>query len=232
MKLAVYSNFYGSDALASANVNFKPVQSEHPHYFFTNNGTVAQRMGQAGWRVTQTAEGVSSDAMVSNIQSKVVKVQPWTQPILDGHDVLIYRDAKMVGLDFSMLPKILRKLKEKDAWAAFVVHPRGVVGEVGESMFQPRYGNNRIAICNYVEDELAVGWAARMMIHFGCNISVRDMHHPDTRPAGDLWMQHIARCGVQDQISFHFIAQQFPKIVPIPGEFGFRRSEVMVPDWE
>jgi hypothetical protein len=231
MKIAVYSNFYGSDAVSSANVNAKAVQRDYPHFFFTNNGTVAQRMTRAGWTVVQTPEAISGDPMIGNIQSKAVKVRPWTQNALDGYDILIYRDAKMQGLDFSMLPKILERMKAKNCWAAYVVHPRGVVAEVAESMMQPRYAQARGVISNYVEDQLEAGWAARMLIHFGCNISVRDMHHPDTRPAGELWAQHIGVCGVQDQISFHFIAQHYPLILPIPGEFGFRRSEVPVPDW-
>ncbi len=229
MKVAVYSNFYGADNLAVPNVNMGRV-SGYPHYFFTNNGVVAHKMGAVGWHVVQTAHEVSGDPAVSNMQAKEVKVQPHLYPLLGEYDWLVYRDAKLAGLDFGMLPKIIDKLSKSNCCAALPVHGRGVVDEVVESMFQKRYLNDRQRIVQYVNEELLAGWSPVNPVHFGCCTSVRNQRHKDTETMNNLWAAHIVRCGVQDQISFHFVAQQF-KIMPIPQEFGFRRSEAPVPDW-
>jgi len=150
--------------------------------------------------------------------------------MLKDYDILVFRDDKMAGLDFSMLNEIVEAMRRLDRYAAFPVHPRNVIGELMESMQQPRYRMLRHRMAKYVAEELEHA-KAEVQVHFGCNVSVRDIHHPDTRPAGDLWMKHIARCGIQDQISFHFVAQHYPKILPIPQEFGFRRSLAPVPQW-
>lgn len=230
MKIAVYSNFYGGDHLI--NGNFNPVVAHtYPHFFYTNNAVAHHKAQGAGWTAISVPTPVSADPAVSNMQCKLEKVMPHILPELRGFDILIYRDAKMKGLDFAMLPKIISRMQAINAVAAFVVHPRCVIDEVVESMFQPRYLKDRSRIVGYVNEELAAGWAPVCPIHHGCNISVRNQRHEDTEAMNTTWMRHIERCGVQDQISFHFIAQMF-KILPIPGEFGYRRSEVAVPGWE
>lgn len=230
MKIAVYSNFYGGDHLVGANTNTTPVGNLYPHFFYTNNALAHHRASVAGWTAVSVPTPVSHDNAVSNMQCKQEKVLPHLIPELRAYDILIYRDAKMKGLDFSMLPKILARLEETDSCAAFVVHPRGVIDEVVESMFQPRYLKDRQRIVSYVEEELAAGWSAKLPIHHGCNISVRNQRHADIEAMNTTWWSHIQRCGVQDQVSFHFICQMF-KILPIPGEFGYRKSEVPVPNW-
>ena len=230
MKIAVYSNFYGADALITANVNMSRVNPVYPHYFFTNNAVAAHRMTSVGWHAVQTHEEVSSDPAVSNMQAKHVKVLPHKYEVLREYEFLVYRDAKLAGLDFAMLPRIIAKLVEKSIPAALPVHGRGVVDEVVESMFQRRYLAERQRIVNYVNEELLAGWSPVNPVHFGCCTSVRNQRHKDIESLNNVWWSHIQRCGVQDQISFHFIAQMYA-ILPIPQEFGGRKSEAPVPGW-
>jgi hypothetical protein len=230
MKVAVYSNFYGADNLVHGNVNFNRVDPAIPHYFFTNNQVAGHKCVAAGWTVIPALTPASGDPAESNMQCKEEKVRPHLIARLQEYDFLVYRDAKLTGLDFGMLPRIIEKMKAGGYCAALPVHGRGVVDEVVESMFQKRYLLERQRIVNYVNEELRAGWAPVNPVHFGCCTSVRNQRHPDTEAMNNLWRAHIDRCGVQDQISFHFIAQQY-KIMAIPQEFGGRRSEAPVPGW-
>ena len=163
------------------------------------------------------------------MQAKGPKVQPWLHGVLKDYDFTIFRDDKMIGVDFRMLPQIIERMQQRGLYAAYPVHPRDVIAEMADSMPQPRYYAQRERITKFVAEELEKGFKPRMPVHYGCNVIVRDMSHLDTKPSGDLWMRYIERCGIQDQISFHFAAQAYPKILAIGQEFGFRKSECPIP---
>lgn len=230
MKIAVYSNYCGNETNSRHNINTNRVDT-YPHFFYTNNAVVGHQMQCAGWKYISLPTPLSDSTEVSCMQAKEQKCRPHLLPELQEFDFVVFRDAKMIGLDFPKLPGIIDKMRERDWWSAFPVHARNVVAEACESMFQPRYANQRGQICAYIAEELTdAGALARMPIHFGCNMSVRNMRHKDTIPANEMWMNHTNRVGLQDQISFHFVAQQYTGILPIAQEFGFRRSEVGVPE--
>ncbi len=228
MKIAVYSNYCGSDTGAKANVNFEPASHLYPHFFYTNNGLVGDRL--IGWAVRAIDVPQVNDPVVSCMQAKEQKIRPHLLADLKEFDFVVFRDAKMPRLDLGRLPGYIAKMRERNMYAAFPVHPRNVIAEACESMFQARYFGQRGQISKYITEELAGGGRAQMPVHFGCNMCIRDMRHPDTIPMNERWRQHTDRVGLQDQISFHFVAQDFPMILPIGQEFGFRVSEVPVPE--
>jgi hypothetical protein len=230
MKIAIYSNYCGADAGARANVNYNRVNG-YEHFFYTNNGVVAAQMQGVGWNVRNLDVPVTNDQVVSCMQAKEQKCRPHLLPDLQNYDFVVFRDAKMTGLDFAQLPKIIRLMQERGLHSAFPVHRRNVVAEACESMFQPRYAGQRQQITDYICEELERGHRARMPIHFGCNMFVRDTKHVDSEYVGENWMEHTVRVGLQDQVAFHFVAQQFPLILPIPQEVGYRNSEIPAPDW-
>ncbi len=229
MRIAVYSVYCGATrALTLSSAKVDPV---FPHFYFTNNGEAARRAASYGWTPHLMNITMDANPTAACMQAKGPKVMPWQYEPLDKFDVLIFRDDKMPGVDFGMLPRILERMKAAGAYAAYPVHPRNVIEEILDSMPQPRYFAQRAQIAKFVADELESGGKPRSPVHFGCNVIVRDMHHPETRLSGARWMQYIGRCGIQDQISMHFVAQVHPDILPIPQEFGLRPSEVAVPGW-
>jgi len=228
MKIAVYSVFCG--ATPNATFSGAKVDPVFPHYFFTNNSAVAKRAEAAGWKAQLMPLPVTADGTESCMQAKGPKVQPWLYHPLENYDYTIFRDDKMIGVDFRLLPGIIAKMHEHGRYAAYPVHPRNVVEEILDSMPQPRYYAQRRQIARFVAEKWALGFKPCNPVHYGCNVIVRDMRHPDTKPSGDLWARYIEQCGIQDQISFHFVAQKFPAILPIGQEFGFRHSEVQVPE--
>jgi len=231
MKIAIYSNYCGSDNGLRTNVNTNRVNT-YPHFFYTNNGVAAMQMQGAGWTPIVLPIPVHDDPVISCMQAKEQKCRPHLLKELQEFDFVVFRDAKMHGLDFPKLPGIIAQMQKREFHSAFPVHARNVVAEACESMFQPRYANQRAQICAYIGDSLRRGYRASMPIHFGCNMFVRDMRHEDTTPLGEMWMDHTNQVGLQDQISFHFVAQVFPEILPIAQEFGFRTSEVPVPEFQ
>lgn len=231
MKIAVYSNYCGSESNAIRNVNYNQTGGMYPHYFYTNNSVVGAKMQGAGWIYRNLDTPLSDNADISCMQAKEQKIRPHLLDDLKDYDFVVFRDAKMTGLDFKQLPRIIQLMRDRCLHSAFPVHARSAVAEACESMFQPRYAAQRGQICAYICEELARGRLARMPIHFGCNMFVRDMRHAESPYLEDNWAEHTLRVGLQDQISFHFVAQQFPDILAIPQEFGFRTSEVAVPDW-
>src|SRR5208282_1837918 len=161
MKIAVFSNYCGSEQGARHNVNYNQVGT-YPHFFFTNNGVVGHNIQRAGWTLRLLPYLLSDNAEISCMQAKEQKIRPHLVSELMEFDFLVFRDAKMTGLDFTKLPEIIQKMQERDMHSAFPVHPRNVVAEACESMFQPRYANQRHLISNYIVQELDAGGRARM----------------------------------------------------------------------
>lgn len=227
MKIAVYSNYCGNERNAHANVNGNMVGT-YPHFFYTNNGIIASRMQDSGWQPRILNVPVSDSSDESCMQAKEAKIIVPEE--LREFDIVVFRDAKMGGLDLAQLPGIIDKMRSRGMWAAFPVHARGANAEYDCSMGQLRYKVQAARIRRYMDEEFAKGGRDVMPIHFGCNLNIRNMRHQDTAPACAMWMEHTNRVGLQDQISFHFVAQYFPMVLPIGQEFGFRKSEVGVPE--
>ena len=74
-----------------------------------------------------------------------------------------------------------------------------------------------------MREEDLKGYPTHGQRHFQCGFLLYNLKHPQCTAIQNIWMSHIQRCGIQDQISMYYVAQRFPNSI---GEFkkDIRRS--------
>ena len=89
----------------------------------------------------------------------------------------------------------------------------GAHEEFRESMHQERYRRQRDRYKAYMWAEENAGFPSSGHRHFTCCFLMYSLRHADCAPIQNMWMEHIERCGIQDQISMYYVAQRFPKSI-------------------
>ena len=99
-------------------------------------------------------------------------------------------------------------------------HPflNNISEEFKESMLQERYILDKERYHNYIDSNVSKGLSSEHYNHFQCGYLLYNMNHPDTTRIQKTWHEHINKCGINDQISFNFIAQIFKRVI---GEYRY-----------
>jgi hypothetical protein len=94
-------------------------------------------------------------------------------------------------------------------------HPfiNNIKEELKESMLQQRYILDKDNYLNYIEKNVSNGLSTEHYNHFQCGYLLYNMNHSDTKLIQKTWHEHIKQCGINDQISFNFVAQVFEEII-------------------
>jgi hypothetical protein len=209
--LAIYSTFCGSvDELTFRRCSY----SLYPSYFLSNNTKVLSIVKKWGWNPIYLDNiEVNSDQVVSAFQSKIAKAMPQDIEVLSSYDYLLYVDDKII-LDEGKIETSIDDLKNSFGSISLKRHPflnGNVLHEVMEAMLQGRYRSQRELIVNYVTNRLGSGYRLTGDM-YATGIILRDMKHQDTISIGKSWIESIQQCGIECQISFFFIAQDFDSI--------------------
>ena len=200
-----------------------PLPSEtDPCYYFTNNSTIITQLKKTKWIGVFIDKQTDDDVIESNMIGKHIKALPHEYEELKKYDYLCYFDSKISRVNKKFVEKcisthfingnkafLLRK-NPKNAKRGSVMfelsHHQGKKGRKGYKMQDAQY---RTYIQNQVDNGL-------LLIHlpgFSCGFSIRNMKHPSIINLNTTWYEHIQQCGIQDQISFHFVKQLFPGII-------------------
>jgi hypothetical protein len=218
--LAIYSTYCG----ATSNRTFKagPVDSRYPHFFISNNLDVLGDAGSVGWNPVLLNLEVSDDPILSAHQAKIAKVLPHQIPPLAGFDYLFYKDDK-IEVNVGRMAEFIAILERTNSALALRPHPflpPNVLFEFGEAMLQPRYKAQWAQTVKYITDELASGYKLECANLYATGVILRNMKHPAMQALNNTWYEHIVRCGIECQVSFHFIAQRFPSVALLPWNIG------------
>lgn len=214
--LAVYSTFCG----ATKHKTFLncPVDSRYPHYFVSNNQDVLAESSGLGWLPILLDIEVSENSVVSAYQAKIAKAIPHAFRELADFDYLFYKDDK-IDLNIDRMGEFVSILQASDSPLAIRRHPflpPNVLHEFGEAMLQPRYKDEWTQTVKYITEELENGFKLECDNLFWTSAILRNMKHPAIQELNNTWCEHIYRCGIECQISFHFIAQRFSSITLLP----------------
>lgn len=219
--LAIYSTYCGSNK----NVTFRQAaDSNYPRYFISNNEDFLRQVEAVGWKpILLENQPVVDDPIVSSTQAKIAKALPHLFPELAQYDYTIYIDDK-VALNEPLLPGLVEKLKTDKSPMALKQHTfvdSNVLSEYTESLKQARYFAQHPMMKEYIAAMAAEGYSLKKDIHYVTTCILRDMKHEDTQAINNEWFEHIARCGIECQVSFFFISQMFENITTLPKDIFF-----------
>ena len=194
-------------------------------YFITNLSEVAQAALEQGWMPIMTMCDDTSTEIARTQASKPLKVFP-QQAVLrvtsKAYKYMVWFDNKF-DVNVAGVNDAVAKWNPKHALLMHR-HPFlcgddlrcGADMELKESLKQHRYQLQENQYVKYMEEEARAGFPTHGERHFQCGFLLYRLDHPDCAKIQDMWMAHIERCGIQDQISMYYVAQRFPDGI---GEF-------------
>lgn len=213
--IAVYSTYCGT--FGNKTFNTKQVSIKYPHYFVSNNIEILNIVAASGWIPIHLNSEVSDNAIVSAHQAKFAKAAPNFIPQLSKYQYILYVDDK-IDFDAERLPEFIELLDKSDSALSIRAHPflsGNILLEYGKAMQQSRYREQTGKIVSYITNKLKSGYQLESQMYWTSAI-LRNNHHRDTLQINQTWWKDIQHCGIECQISFDFIAQQFKSISLLP----------------
>jgi len=219
--VAVYTTYCGS--LINKTFNPSKVSAKYAHYFVSNNENVLMEASQLGWIPIYIDLQVSEDPILSSYQAKIAKALPHLIPQLNDYDFTLYRDDK-INVSLDELDNFIIEFVKNNSSLAVRPHPflsGNILFEFGEAMLQSRYKSEWTKTVKYITEKVKNGQSLECQMYHTCLI-LRNMKHSDTKLINEDWYQQIQLCGIECQISFDFIAQNFSSIslLPIAIDYG------------
>lgn len=146
------------------------------------------------------------------IVSKPLKVYP-DQFLPKGYHYIVWFDSKF-DVNITGTLEAIRNWKQDKA-IMLHKHPfaKNIEEEFNESMKQKRYVKERYQYIDYIYKNTTKGLSKYHNKHYQCGYLLYNTNHPETKNIQRTWQQHINNCGINDQISFNFIAQLFDKYI-------------------
>ncbi|MGE0434866.1 MAG: hypothetical protein AB7K09_20415 [Planctomycetota bacterium] len=212
-RIAVYSTYCGTRD--NRTMRRGKVSRRTPHFFISNNADALKQAHKSGWTPIRLDVEESADPVVSATQAKLAKAKPEVFEELADFEFLFYIDDKK-AVNCSRIPGFIDAMTATGAALALRRHPflpPNVLHEFSEAMSHQRYRIQRLQTGEYISRELASGYRAECDTLFWTSAILRNMRHPRILELNDLWYDHITRCGIECQISFHFVAQRFQREV-------------------
>ena len=217
-KFAVYSTFFG--ASKAKTFNKVPIDSNFDHFFISNNHNVLKIAKTMDWRPIYLDLPVSANRILSAQQSKIPKALPHLFPTLKHYDALLYIDDKL-AFNASKTYQLSKTLVQNNQSVMIREHPsltKNILNELAAAMIQPRYQAQRDQIVAYIDDQIQTGLKLRVDHLFWTSAIIRNTKHVETNLINEDWYAAILDCGIECQIAFDFIAQNYKGITLMPQE--------------
>ena len=232
--LAFYTCFYGSND----NIAFKipPLPStKFDCYYFTNNNDMFKKIESSGWIPIYDIDDkpVTTDIVASCMMGKEVKVSPDKNVILNKYKYTCFFDSKVPKVSEEFIQNMIKKYFIDQDYALLLrehqwVQPK-IWKEYDESMTQERYKKDSEHYKSYINGKLANGLSDTVSKHGTCYLLLRNMKHPQIAALDKAWADNIKECGIQDQISFFFVKQEFDEYIHVFNEKPFADKDVIGP---
>ena len=155
---------------------------------------------------------------MSSQQSKIPKALPHLFPNLKNYVFLFYVDDK-IEFNANKISGLCSNLIQSNYTLMIRNHPSlnsNILNELAVCMIQPRYQSQREQIVEYVTQQISYGHNLKVNQLYWTSAILRNMTQPDTNLIGEKWYLDILSCGIECQISFNFIAQQYNSIGLLP----------------
>jgi len=145
-------------------------------------------------------------------QSKWMKLFP--EEFIDKqYDYIVWSDS---SYSVNSIGSIKSIYDMKEATAVMLhQHPwvKNIHEEVKECLVQERYDKEKHQYKIYIDEEIAKGRSDNYDKHYQGGYIIYNMSHPRLAEFRTTWLEHIHRCGIEDQISLNFVVQKFKDII-------------------
>ena len=168
-----------------------------------------------GWIPILDPREPTEDSNESCMMSKHVKVMPHLYPLLRGFDYTCFLDSKVGIISEDFVEDMIRKhCMETPTPAALLLRyhwygHNNIWVEYFYSVAQERYRRESDKMLAYMERRFQEGWKEDIPIHSACGLLLRNQRHLLMNAINETWYRHIQECGLNDQVSFFFVAQIF-----------------------
>lgn len=223
-KLAFYTCFYGDDENIAFKIPLVP-SIIYDCYYYTNNLKLSEQLKNTQWKcIYDETQKVSSDSVVSAMQSKYLKTSPDKISPIQKYDYICYFDSKIEKITPSFIEKCIKEHFINENYALILKRHDFLNGSVwneyNESQKQERYVQEKHKYLKYIYEQMSNGLTDETTTHCNTGILLRNMKHPKIIEINNVWNKHVQECGIECQISFHFIKEIFkPYILPIQTSF-------------
>ena len=230
-KVAFVSGYVGLKRMAP--IPRKP--SKYDGYFITNNRWVYYRLKLTKWKPVFIENTLNrlfdnpSEELIETFKNikridKIAKNYFFTKAckslklypqkfIPKTYDYIVWFDNKF---DVNVNGTI-QTIKNWNPNVSMMLHRHPFLNNISEefkeSTLQKRYIVDKENYLNYIEKNISKDLSAEHYNHFQCGYLLYNMNHSDTIRIQKTWHEHIKKCGINDQISFNFVAQIFKDII-------------------
>jgi len=226
MKAAIYCVYTGPFGTPSAVLPKIPDNPFFDYYFFTNNKVLFEEARVHPFWTPVWIDEETPDDYSANMACKSLKAMPHREPILNSYDYTVYLDTKINFGEhhwgITITEEYIRDvLYETDKMRLFHhTEPRtSVLDELDEALYQERYANEEDRIRAYMAQKKIEGYRKDCEEFLLTGYIFRKMRDRDVERVGDEWYEEIQKCGLECQISFHYMFQKFKEFIkPIKRE--------------
>ena len=232
--IAFVTGWVGDENTAKSKMaRIPPVPLEKHSFFVSNNRRVLKRAFLQGWKTTYYNVTVNK-LLESNVEKAIFwtnagkRMKVFPQSFLDkDYEFVAWMDNKWTYNTIGVEDAIASW--NKNTAVQFKKHARICCGadlEYDASMSQPRYYAQRKQYQTYMIDQIHKGLELNGPRHLCATFILYNTKHNKTSAFQNTWFDHIQQCGIQDQISLYFVAQQFP--FPTVAEFLPEMKETLI----
>jgi predicted 3-demethylubiquinone-9 3-methyltransferase (glyoxalase superfamily) len=206
--IAFYTCFLGSNT-NWANVIPRVPSIDDDCYYFTNNPDTYSRLENSGWKRVWLNIPIENDNIRDCMNTKHLRCCPHEYEVLRAYTLLCWIDSKIEITDIQKVYDMAHSLRGTKV-IALCRHPIlhvDVWGEYTLSLQYEKYAKQQKQYETYITKKLEEGYSTAPLRHHA-GFSVRRQCEK-MEEIGNMWYAHIQECGIQDQISWQFVAQRF-----------------------
>ena len=211
--LAFYTCFYGDNNNEAFAIPEIP-SLKHNCFYYTNNKDMIERLKDTKWIAVYDDKPLSSDETKSCMEGKHVKTMPHLYKELKDYSYTCFLDSKLDKVNDKFVEELIQEYFIDKNYAILLRKHwfvNDIKEEFEESMLQPRYVAQKDQYLKYLHKQTQKGYnyGVGLKEHCACGFLVRNMKHKKVKNINETWYKHIQECGIQDQISFNIVKQQF-----------------------
>jgi hypothetical protein len=215
--LAYYTCFFGGRENCSCLI--PPLPSEtHNCYYFTNNQGIYDSLNNTKWiRIFISDIPIYNDDILDTMNSKELRSCPHHFEILSKYEYLCWFDTKLKIFETNVNECIIR-MKESNKFVALTKHPYShkfttVWDEYDNAIPIEKYNKQKDEYSKYIKKQIESGYSEKITVFYCCGFIVRKQNYSIVNEFNEFWFSNIKECGIEDQISFHFVRQKFDDII-------------------
>jgi len=212
-RLAYYTAYFGGEHNYSNLL--PPLPSEVSDcYFFTNNPTMYTRLEGTKWRrVFVDTILIHNDHVLDSFSPKELRACPHRFPVLDDYEYLCWFDTKLKVYEEVVERCVDLLASSSDKVLVMTRHPysdryKTVWDEYHVAMTVEKYRAQQEQNKAFLERRLAAG-ASETIDVFYCGGFRLIKRCDKAKEINELWYKYILECGIEDQISFQFVQQNY-----------------------